>query len=323
MSLLTSNAQDGLIHRKIEVLNNKACIQDSLIDWQTLKVIANEKQLFPDMDFRVIDSIQCLFVKGNYKVVDVSYRKFVVDELDSFYNKDRRRIISEIKGDFDESNNFNRQDEYDPFDLFAGSQLKTYGNLSRGLGFGNNQNLVVNSNLNLQLSGDIANDIEFLAAISDESNPIQPEGNTQQLQDFDRAFFKFIRGNNSLILGDFLLESNPENYFLKYNKKSQGISYSAETKLNGGKFFTTASATKSRGRFSRNIINGIEGNQGPYQLRGQNGEIFILILSGTEKIYLDGKLLTRGENFSISNPLDPLVKHPPMTPCPTMALVAS
>jgi len=168
--------------------------------------------------------------------------------------------------------------------------------MSRGLGFGNNQNLVVNSNLNLQISGDLGNDIEFLATVSDESNPIQPEGNTQQLQDFDKVYFKFIRGENSLTLGDFIQESNSENYFLKYNKRSQGISYAGQTALSGGNLYLNASAAKSRGRFSRNIIDGVEGNQGPYQLRGSNNEIFILILAGTERIYLDGKLLTRGEN---------------------------
>lgn len=173
--------------------------------------------------------------------------------------------------------------------------LKTDGNISRGISVGNKQDLVVNSNLNLRLGGKIADDINITGVISDDNNPIQPEGNTQQLQDFDKVYIMLNKDSNNLIIGDFEMK-RPNSYFMNYYKKSRGIHLDFQQNKNLIKFYSNVDAAISRGRFARNVIQGIEGNQGPYRLNGINGETFIIIISGTEVVYLDGRRLSRGES---------------------------
>ncbi|MCC6722608.1 MAG: hypothetical protein IT243_10445 [Bacteroidia bacterium] len=173
--------------------------------------------------------------------------------------------------------------------------LKTNGNISRGLSAGNRQDMVVNSNLNLKLNGKIADDISISGVISDDNNPMQPEGNTQQLQDFDKVFIHLSKDSNNMIIGDFEM-LRPGSYFMNYNKKSRGLHFDYKKNKINKSFFINTDAAISRGRFSRNIFQGIEGNQGPYRLKGSNGETFIIIISGTEAVYIDGKKLSRGES---------------------------
>ena len=167
------------------------------------------------------------------------------------------------------------------------------GNFTRGVSFGNNQDLVLNSSFNLQLAGELGEGVEILAAITDENIPLQPEGNTQQLREFDRIFIQLKKDNNQLIAGDYELQ-RPNSYFMNYFKKLQGATFSNISQVGEGQLSSTGSIAISRGQFTRNTIPAIEGNQGPYKLRGAEGERFIIVLAGTEKVFLDGALINRG-----------------------------
>ena len=240
---------------------------------------------------------QILFKKNVPDSVLISYKvmPFNLTEAVSFRNK--RDTTLNINNSLITRNPYNfTKSELTRTDLFGGESLRKGGSISRGIRVGNNQDLSINSSMNLQLSGSFQG-VEILAAITDNNIPIQPQGNTQTLQEFDKVYVQFSKNGHQLIAGDFQLKESKD-VFLKFNKKAQGLSYSGKysTKLFGENavYDVKTGAALSRGKFSRYKINGIEGNQGPYLLRGAENEQFIIILSGTERIYIDGKLMKRG-----------------------------
>ncbi|MBK6950124.1 MAG: hypothetical protein IPH16_20445 [Haliscomenobacter sp.] len=164
------------------------------------------------------------------------------------------------------------------------------GELYPGIALGNTQDLALNSSFNLQLSGDLGDGMEIRAAISDENLPLQPEGNSLQLREFDRVFVQIKRRNAEITAGDYDLR--PESgYFLQYFNRLQGGQVRL---LQQDKWRHSAAFAIARGKFTRYSLPVQEGNQGPYPLQGGDGERFIVILAGTERVWLNGELLQRG-----------------------------
>ena len=168
------------------------------------------------------------------------------------------------------------------------------GSFSRSIAFGNSQDVSLNSVFNLQLSGMLTHDIEITAAITDNNVPIQPEGNTQQLQEFDKIFIQIRKDQHKVIVGDFDLAS-PDDYFMKFARKYEGGLYSGAFKIKKvGVFKTSVAAGIARGKFATNNLAVTEGNQGPYKLTGADGETVITILANSEQVFINGAKMDRG-----------------------------
>ena len=226
------------------------------------------------------------------KELEIWYRVLIFSPVSSFTRKSRDLI--EPTFTTEPRAFYNYRQERSASEAIFGDGLNVVGNIARGIGFGNNQDVVLNSNLNLQMNGRLGKGITIQAAISDENNPIQPQGNTQQIQDFDKVYISVFKDSNALTVGDFLMQTDQDQYFMKFYKKSRGLKldYQDGSKV---KQHLQVNGAVSRGKFVRNEIQGQEGIQGPYRLSGANGELNIIIISGTEVIYLDGQKLERGQ----------------------------
>ncbi|WP_147294270.1 hypothetical protein [Pontibacter diazotrophicus] len=182
-------------------------------------------------------------------------------------------------------------------EIFKTPGLNKTGSISRGISFGNTQNVFVNSALNLQLDGKLTEDISITAAITDQNIPFQPEGNTQQLQEFDKVYITLKHRLWQLTAGDVVLQNKPS-YFLQFYKNVQGGAF--ETKFGsrpGREGVTTVAASVAKGKFASQNLQPQEGVLGPYRLRGPNNERFIIVLANSERVFLDGRLLVRGYDY--------------------------
>lgn len=236
------------------------------------------------------------FTKGdsifiNYRVLSYSLNSPVFKKNRKLIGKESNLGEDFVIGQGYTYNPFSTQNQ--DFNEFKG--LEYSGSFSRGVSLGNKQDLILNSGFNLQVGGKIG-DVEISGAISDNNIPLQPEGNTQQLQDFDRIFLQFKIKKTYLLAGDYDLKKPEGSYFTNYYRRMQGGQIGTDFKLGKGNLNSDLSIAISRGTFNRNIIQGQEGNQGPYRLKGANGETFIIILAGTERVFIDGELLTRGND---------------------------
>ena len=128
-------------------------------------------------------------------------------------------------------------------------------------------------------------------AASRQSLPYQPEGNTQQLQDFDNVFVELYNDKFSLAGGDIVLQ-NKETYFLRYLKNVQGGGLSVKTKSTITSFCLSA----AKGQFASIEVPISEGILGPYKVTSPNNVGSVIIIANSEKVFIDGKLMTRGYN---------------------------
>lgn len=167
------------------------------------------------------------------------------------------------------------------------------GSFYRGITFGNNQGAALHSGFNLNMAGKLNNGLEIVASITDANIPIQPDGNSASLQEFDKIFIQIKKDEHRVTLGDFDVRNINESKFLKFDRKLQGINYRGKIDSN---LEIGATAAITRGVFARNIFTATENNQGPYKLLGNNGESFIVIIAGTERVYINGQEMKRGQD---------------------------
>ncbi len=268
----------------LSAIENTIRIQDSTGKTYTFsfELTGNTLQvLFGDS--QVPDQIQICYETFPFRLDQAVARRTLLSDYDSMARfKDAQ--MSELPAfDFRE-------------ELFPSTDLYKSGSLTRGISFGNTQNVFVNSALNLQLEGAITDKLNIRASITDQNVPFQPEGNTQQLQDFDNVLIELYNDDFSLAAGDVVLQQR-QSEFLRYYKNVQGLQFTSNYKLKENWIASTQTfASVAKGKFGSIQLPILEGVLGPYRVTGPENERFVIIMANSERVFLDGRQLKRGFN---------------------------
>ncbi len=275
--------------KTIKVEKDSIAIDSVSINPDFFNVLTIDKEKIPKTKYRVDFPKALLFIdKTTYPQIIVEYLRYP-DFLTKIYSPlDDRLIVPNTNTEKLYSLTTNKQKSQ--LKLFDG--LKTQGFIVRGVTSGNNQNAVTNASLDLTIEGKISKDVSIKANIFDTNFPLQQSGYSQNITDFDRIFIELFSKNWGVKGGDVSLE-NKDSYFLNFKKQVTGIQVNANL---SDKTSVGASGAIVRGRFSSFNFVGLEGNQGPYKILGPNNETNIVIVAGSDAVFVNGAPLKRGEN---------------------------
>ncbi len=70
------------------------------------------------------------------------------------------------------------------------SRFTKQGGISRGVRFGTGRDVTLSSDMNLEVTGQLGEELFIMSVLTDRSTPIQPEGTTTALSELDKVFIE-------------------------------------------------------------------------------------------------------------------------------------
>jgi hypothetical protein len=162
--------------------------------------------------------------------------------------------------------------------------------------------LSINQPTRLNISGKVSENVRVMAMLSDQDLPLQPEGTTEEIEDLDRILIKVQGEHLSATLGDYEAAFG-ETEFVFLPKMLEGAQAQGEFDIGG---FTLLGAV-SKGQTSSVTFLGIEG-QNEYRIAVDG--TYIVMIAGSEMVWLNGEKMRRGEenDYVIRDYGDPIIE---------------
>lgn len=293
LSLQAQTLTKDFVVKKILVKNDTIQLDSVAINPQKFTVKNNALQVIAKTEYQINFNKAILIINSEkHKEITVSFFKYP-NFVTKIYSPFNQKLILPEGTNTGTLYSLTTNKKEKEITLLDG--LQTKGFITRGITAGNNQNAVTNSALDLEISGKISKNVTLRANIFDTNIPLQQNGYSQNITDFDRIFIEMYSNKWSVKAGDISLQ-NQDSYFMSFNKQVAGLQ--VKTAINNN-FNVAASGAIVRGKFTKQEFVGLEGNQGPYKIVGPNNEPAIVIIAGSEQVFINGILLENTANYTV------------------------
>ena len=283
----SQNISSDFRSKKIKIDKDTISFDSVPINPQNFKVRVGQKIVYPT-EYQISYNKALLIIDSKkYQEITIDYFRFPSFITKTYSPFDKKFIIS---NNSNTGQLFSLTSNKKPSELKLFDGLKTSGYINRGITSGNNQSTVANASMDINLEGKLSDKVSIRANIFDTNIPLQENGYSQSITDFDRIFIELYSKDWRVKAGDVSL-NNKNSFFLAFEKQVSGLE--VEASLNN----TTkvaASGAIVRGQFSSYNFIGIEGNQGPYKIFGPNNEPNFVIIAGSEKVFVNGSEIIKG-----------------------------
>ncbi|MFC1718963.1 hypothetical protein ACFL6S_35255, partial [Candidatus Poribacteria bacterium] len=234
-------------------------------------------------------------IRIDYQVIPISVQKSYHRQLFAPVETPPPDQAKPLPGEATEATGMARVGEPSPELVFSGAKTVS-------LSVESARGLTINQPTRLNVSGKVSENVSVMAMLSDQDLPLQPEGTTEELDELDRILIKIQGKHLSATLGDYEAGFG-ETEFVLLPKMLEGAQAQGDFNVGG---FTLLGAV-SRGQTSSITLPGVEG-QNEYRINADGK--YIIMIAGSETVWLNGEEMRRGEenDYIIREYGDPIVE---------------
>ena len=234
-------------------------------------------------------------IRVNYHIIPISVQRSYRRQLFAPVEIPSPEQVEALPGETPEVVGVARAEEPSSELIFSGAKTVSVSMESA-------RGLTVNQPTRLNVSGKVTESVSVMAMLSDQDLPLQPEGTTEELDELDRILIKIQGKHLSATLGDYEAGFG-ETEFVLVPKMLEGAQAQGEFDIGG---FTLLGAV-SRGQTASVTLPGVEG-QNEYRIN-VDGK-YIIMIAGSETVWLNGEEMRRGEenDYIIREYGDPIVE---------------